>query len=134
METRGKRFAEPGPPPAPVSDQVIKVRMRGGDSARLALVLDDVGIDGLVWPFSDEIHYGERVGLIGPYGSGKTHLMRAFAGEEGLHEGDIRIGARVSVGFFTQLNTRGDFAGRAVLDVVADRVPGGERAMGALAR
>ena len=134
METRWKRFAEPGPPPAPVSDQVIKVRMRGGDSARLALVLKEVGIDGLVWPFSDEIHYGERVGLIGPNGGGKTHLMRAFAGEDGLHEGEIRIGARVSAGFFTQLNARSDFAGRAVLDVVTERVPAVERAMGALAR
>jgi ATPase subunit of ABC transporter with duplicated ATPase domains len=134
METRWKRFAAPGPPPAPVSDQQIKVRMRGADSARLALVLDDVGIDGLVYPFSEEIHYGERVGLIGPNGGGKTHLMRAFAGEEGLHEGGIRIGNRVSTGFFTQLNHRGDFAGKECLEVVRERVPAVERAMGALAR
>ena len=32
METRWKRFADAGPPPAPVADQQIKVRMRGGDS------------------------------------------------------------------------------------------------------
>jgi ATPase subunit of ABC transporter with duplicated ATPase domains len=134
METRWKRFAEPGPPPAPVGDQVIKVRMRGGDSARLALVLDDVAIEGLVAPFSDEIHFGERVGLIGPNGGGKTHLMRAFAGEEGVHAGRIRVGPRVSVGFFTQLNARGDFAGRNVLDIVTERVGGVERGMGALAR
>ena len=134
METRWKRFAEPGPPPAPIADRQIRVRMRGGDSARLALVLDEVGIDGLVWPFSDEIHFGERVGLIGPNGGGKTHLMRAFAGEPGLHEGEIRIGARVSVGLFTQLNRRADFAGRDAIDVVRDRVPAVEQAMGALAR
>ena len=134
METRWKRFAAPGPPPAPVSDQQIKVRMRGADSARLALVLDEVGIDGLVYPFSEEIHFGERVGLIGPNGGGKTHLMRAFAGEEGLHDGGIRIGARVSTGFFTQLNHRGDFAGKECLEVVRERVPAVERAMGALAR
>ena len=134
METRWKRFAEPGPPPAPVTDQVIKVRIRGGDSARRALVLEDVGIDGLVSPFSDEIHYGERVGLIGPNGGGKTHLMRAFAGEEGVHEGEVRVGPRVSIGFFTQLNARGDFAGRNVLEIVTDRVGGVERGMGALAR
>ncbi|MCW2990457.1 MAG: transporter related protein [Solirubrobacterales bacterium] len=134
MESRWKRFAAPGPPPAPVSDQQIKVRMRGADSARLALVMHDVGIDGLVHPFSEEIHFGERVGLIGPNGGGKTHLMRAFAGEEGLHEGEIRIGNRVSTGFFTQLNHRGDFAGRSCLEVVRERVPAVEKAMGALAR
>ena len=82
-ESRWRRFADGGPPPAPVVDQQIRVRIRGGDSARKALVLEDVGIDGLVAPFSDEIHFGERVGLVGPNGGGKTHLMRAFAGEPG---------------------------------------------------
>jgi ATPase subunit of ABC transporter with duplicated ATPase domains len=133
METRWKRFAAT-PPPPPVTDQQIKVRIRGGDSARLALVLDEVGIDGLVWPFSEEIHYGERVGLIGPNGGGKTHLMRAFGGEPGLHEGGIRIGNRVSIGSFTQLNRRADFAGRTAIDVVRERVPAVQQAMGALAR
>ena len=41
--------------------------------------------------------------LYGGVGLGKTHLMRAFAGEEGLHEGEIRIGNRVSIGFFTHM-------------------------------
>jgi ATPase subunit of ABC transporter with duplicated ATPase domains len=136
METRWRRFADSGPPPAPVSDQVVKMRIRGGDSARLALVVKKLGIDGMVRPFSDEFHYGERVAIVGPNGSGKTHLMRAFAGENGVPmHGEVRIGNRVSVGHFTQLNARGDFSGRKVLDVVSDRVTGGlERAMGALAR
>src|SRR5436190_14331324 len=135
METRWKRFAAPGPPPTPVTDQVVKMRIRGGDSARLALVVKKLGIDGLVRPFSEEFHYGERVAIVGPNGGGKTHLMRAFAGENGVPmQGEVRIGNRVSVGHFTQLNARGDFSGRKVLDVVVDRVPGLERAMGALAR
>jgi ATPase subunit of ABC transporter with duplicated ATPase domains len=133
-ESRWKRFADGGAPPPPVAEQQIKVRMRGGDSARLALVLDGVGIEGLVRPFSEEIHFGERVGVIGPNGGGKTHLMRAMAGEDGLHEGGLRVGPRVSIGSFTQLNTRADFAGRLVLDVVIERTRATERAMGALAR
>src|SRR5262249_40840597 len=36
-ETRWRRFAEPGPPPAPVVDAQIVVRIRGGDSARRVL-------------------------------------------------------------------------------------------------
>ena len=133
-ESRWRRFADGGPPPPPVADQQIRVRMRGGDSARLALVLDEVGIEGLVRPFSEEIHFGERVGVIGPNGGGKTHLMRAMAGEERLHGGELRVGARVSIGSFTQLNTRADFAGHLVLDVVVRRTRATERAMSALAR
>ncbi|MDX6641610.1 MAG: hypothetical protein QOF12_2621 [Solirubrobacteraceae bacterium] len=133
-ESRWRRFADGGPPPPPVADQQIRVRIRGGDSARLALVLDEVGIAGLVRPFSEEIHFGERVGIIGPNGGGKTHLMRAMAGEERLHGGELRVGARVSIGSFTQLNTRADFAGLRVLDVVVQRTRATERAMSALAR
>src|SRR5438445_13221075 len=33
-ETRWRRFADAGPPPAPVVDRSITVRIRGGDSAR----------------------------------------------------------------------------------------------------
>jgi ATPase subunit of ABC transporter with duplicated ATPase domains len=133
-ESRWKRFADGGPPPAPVTDQQIKVRMRGGDSARKVLVLEGLGVSGLVRPFSDEIHFGERVGLVGPNGGGKTQIMRALAGDGGTHEGEVRLGPRVSIGTFTQLNARGDFAGRDVLDVVCERVGAVERAMGALAR
>jgi ATPase subunit of ABC transporter with duplicated ATPase domains len=134
METRWKRFADAGPPPAPVVDQHIRVRMRGGDSARRVLDLRGVGIDGLVWPFSDEIHFGERVGVIGPNGGGKTHLMRILAGDRAPDDGEVVVGPRVSPGFFTQLNARGDFEGRGVLEVVEQRVGAYERAMGALAR
>jgi ATPase subunit of ABC transporter with duplicated ATPase domains len=133
-ETRWRRFADPGAPPAPVTDQQIKVRMRGGDSARLALVLNDLGIDDLVLPFSDEVHFGERVGIVGPNGGGKTHLMRALAGEEAGYDGAVRVGNRVSIGSFTQLNVRSDLTGRRVLDAVTEHVPGVERAMSALAR
>ena len=47
-ETRWKRFVDDGPPPAPVADQQIKVRLRGGDSARRVLDLRAISIDGLV--------------------------------------------------------------------------------------
>jgi ATPase subunit of ABC transporter with duplicated ATPase domains len=134
-ETRWLRFADSGPPPAPVTDQQIKMRIRGGDSARLALVVKQLGISDLVRPFSEEVHFGERVAVVGPNGGGKTSLMRAFAGENGLAlRGEVRVGNRVSIGHFTQLNVRGDFSGRKVLEVVVERVPGVERAMAALAR
>jgi ATPase subunit of ABC transporter with duplicated ATPase domains len=61
METRWKRFRDAGPPPAPVTDQAITVRIRGGDSARIVLRIRGLAIDGLIEPFDEEVHFGERV-------------------------------------------------------------------------
>ncbi|HEV3056273.1 MAG TPA: ABC-F family ATP-binding cassette domain-containing protein [Solirubrobacteraceae bacterium] len=135
-ETRWRRFKDAGPPPAPVVDTSIVVRMRGGDSARRVLDLRSIEIAELVKPFSDEVHFGERVGLIGPNGSGKTQLLRVLAGVRDPGAGELVVGPRVSTGFFTQLQTRADLAGRIVIDAVLERVRGGglQVAMAALAR
>ena len=133
-ETRWKRWVDDGPPPDPVGDQQITVRLRGGDSARRVLDLRRISIDGLVSAFSEEIHFGERIGVIGPNGSGKTHLIRLLGGEAVAHEGEVVVGPRVSAGLFTQLNARPDFAQRRVLDIVVERLKAMEAAMRALAR
>ncbi len=135
-ETRWRRFSEGGPPPAPVVDVPITVRLRGRDSARRVLDFRSVALEGLVAPFSDEIHFGERVGVIGPNGSGKSELLRVIAGEREPDAGELVVGPRVSSGFFTQLQRRRDLMGRVVLDVILDRVRGAgiQGAMGALAR
>ncbi len=133
-QSRWQRFVDEGPPPAPVTDQHIRPRIRGGDSARRVVDLRALGLDGLVLPFSEEVRFGERVGLVGPNGSGKSHLVRLLAGEELAHTGEARIGARVSPGLFTQLNQRADLDGESVLDVVTARTGAVESAMRALAR
>jgi ATPase subunit of ABC transporter with duplicated ATPase domains len=114
----------------------MTVRMRGSDSARRVLDLRSLGIADLVAPFSEEVHFGERVGIIGPNGSGKSELARVLAGARDPDFGELVVGPRVSTGFFTQLQARGDLTGRVVIDVVLERVRGGgvQAAMGALAR
>jgi ATPase subunit of ABC transporter with duplicated ATPase domains len=134
METRWNRFRAPGPPPSPVADQAIAVRIRGSDSARIVLDVRSLQVAGLVSAFSDEIHFGERVGVIGPNGSGKTALMRVLAGGRAPDGGELRVGPRVSTGFFTQLQSRADFAGRVVLDIVMTQRGELQAAMAALAR
>ncbi len=135
-ETRWRRYCDSGPPPAPVADESIVMRIRGSDSARRVLDLRSLGIARLVSPFSDEIHFGERVGVLGPNGSGKSELMRVLAGAREPDCGELVVGPRVSPGFFTQLQSRGDLAGRVAIEAVLERVPGGgvQAAMGALAR
>lgn len=133
-ETRWERFVAAGPPPPPVPDQQIHVALRGGDSARRVLQLADVSVGDLFLPFTDEVMFGERVGLIGPNGTGKTHLMRALAGEREPDEGTIALGPRTSIGTFTQINDRPDFVGREAFDIVRTRVSGDEAALKSLAR
>jgi ATPase subunit of ABC transporter with duplicated ATPase domains len=134
MESRWNRFRAAGPPPAPVADQAIAVRIRGSDSARIVLDMRAMEIAGLLAPFSDEIHFGERVAIIGPNGSGKSALMHVLAGARDPEGGELRVGPRVSTGFFTQLQSRGDFAGRVVLDIVSTERGELQVAMAALAR
>jgi ATPase subunit of ABC transporter with duplicated ATPase domains len=133
-ETRWEKFVAAGPPPPPVADQQIYVRLRGADAARRVAQLRGVSVHDLFWPFSDEIMHGERVGLIGPNGTGKTHLLKVLSGELAPTTGTIAFGPRTSVGVFTQINDRPDFVGRDCIDIVHDRITDEEKAMKTLAR
>ncbi|MFW6312409.1 MAG: ABC-F family ATP-binding cassette domain-containing protein [Spirochaetota bacterium] len=46
------------------------------------------------------IERGERVVLVGPNGAGKSTLMRIIAGRDDANEGEIRLGASVSGGYY----------------------------------
>ena len=133
-ETRWEKFVAAGPPPPPVPDQHIYVRLRGADAARRVAQIRDVSMRDLFLPFSDEIYHGERVALIGPNGTGKTHLLKALSTELAPSTGEVRFGPRTSVGVFTQINDRPDFLGRDCIDIVHDRISDEERAMKTLAR
>jgi ATPase subunit of ABC transporter with duplicated ATPase domains len=133
-ESRWERFVAAGPPPPPVPDQRVQVSLHGADAARRVLRIDEVSVDDLFFPFSDEVYFGERVGLIGPNGTGKTHLLAALAGQRPPGEGTHTVGPRTSVGMFTQVNDRADFGGRDCIDIVKDRADTEERSMRALAR
>ena len=133
-ETRWEKFVKAGPPPPPVPDQQIYVQFRGADSARRVVKFEDVFVKDLFLPFNDEVHFGERVGLIGPNGTGKTHLLNALNGITTELSGTITFGPRTSVGMFNQINDRPEFRGRDCIDIVRDRLTDEQKSMAALAR
>ena len=70
--------------------QVSKISRAFGDN----VILDDV---------SFVVNRGERVGLVGPNGCGKTTLLRIIVGEEQPDLGYVRLSpADVSVGYLAQ--------------------------------
>jgi ATP-binding cassette subfamily F protein 3 len=53
-------------------------------------------------PFDLEIRSGERIGLVGPNGSGKTSLLRVLAGQVLPSSGTVRLGPAVVLGYYAQ--------------------------------
>ena len=125
-----------------MADQHILVKLRGADAARRVVQFTDVSVSDLFLPFSHAVYHGERVGLIGPNGTGKTHLLAALAGLDDQRGTTITatsrarfaMGQRTSVGMFNQVNDRPEFRNRTTIDIVRDRRFDEELAMRALAR
>jgi ATPase subunit of ABC transporter with duplicated ATPase domains len=63
---------------------------------------------------SFQLNPGEKVGLVGPNGSGKTTIFRMIVGEEVADEGDVSVPRKMTIGYFRQ--DVEEMAGRSVLD------------------
>jgi ATP-binding cassette subfamily F protein 3 len=63
------------------------------------------------------IRHGERVGLIGANGAGKSVLLRLILGKEQPTSGEIKIGPSVTIGYYAQEHETLDFD-QTVLDAV----------------
>jgi ATP-binding cassette subfamily F protein 3 len=48
------------------------------------------------------VYNGQRIGIIGPNGSGKTVLLRCILGEENLSSGEIVLGPSNTLGYYDQ--------------------------------
>ena len=128
------RFEERETPTERPKDQHVKIAIAGGRTGKMALRLSELSIPGLLDPFDAEISFGERVGIIGPNGTGKTHFLRLLAGEEVRHEGEWRLGARVEPGLFHQLHDRPDLKGVPIVEVLQKRGMSMSEAMAMLKR
>src|SRR5262249_17552218 len=76
---------------------------RGGDRvviADRATVKVDERV--LVHDATGTLMRGDLLGLVGPNGSGKTTFLRTLLGDHDAEDGDLRIGAGITVGYYRQ--------------------------------
>lgn len=134
MEKRIERFEVEQAPREKVSEQDIKMRLQGGRTGRIAFRAEAVSIRDIVKPFSTEIWYGDRIGVLGPNGTGKSHFLRLLAGEDIEHGGEWKLGARVRPDLFSQLHDRPDLGRADIVDILRGRGMEMGKAMSALRR
>jgi len=134
-ETRLRRFVAAGPPELVPYEQNVRMRLKGGRTAKRAVIAEGLELTGLMQPFDLEIWYGERVAVLGSNGSGKSHFLRLLAagGSDPApehrpvgdvqpvtveHTGIARLGSRVRPGWFAQTHQHPALLGRTLLEIL----------------
>ncbi|MBW9267180.1 MAG: ATP-binding cassette domain-containing protein [Candidatus Thiodiazotropha sp. (ex. Lucinisca nassula)] len=91
-------------------DQQGRVKMRidaGERSGKLVVEVEDIGYaweeKPVVRDLSTTILRGDRVGIIGPNGCGKTTLLNLLLGELRPDTGRVKLGTQLQVAYFDQL-------------------------------
>lgn len=75
------------------------------------------GANPLLKNISLLMRHGERAGLVGANGAGKSVLMRLILGEEMPDSGEIRLGPSVKIGYYAQSHETLNF-GETLIDAV----------------
>jgi ATPase subunit of ABC transporter with duplicated ATPase domains len=134
-QTRLAKFEEAGPPQAVPLEQRVSMRLSGGRTGKRAVVIDNLELTGLMKPFDAETWFGDRVGVLGSNGSGKSQFLRllALGGSDPdrehqpvsdldiapvPHTGKAKLGARVRPGWFAQTHHHPELLGRTLLEIL----------------
>ena len=110
-------------------DQVGQVKLEvatGGQSGKIVAALEEVtmryGERTLIDKFTTTVLRGDKIGLIGPNGCGKTTLLKLILGQLKPTAGTIKLGTQMNVAYFDQMR-----AGLKLDSTLADTIsPGSE--------
>jgi ATP-binding cassette subfamily F protein uup len=114
-EVRAERQEQPGK----VRLQIQEERRSG----RLVIEADNIQYayekQIVIEPFSLTMLRGDKIGIIGPNGCGKTTLLRLLIGELAPQKGEIRLGTNLEIAYFDQLRSQLDES-KSILDNVGE--------------
>ncbi len=68
--------------------------------------------------FSTKVMRGDKIGLIGPNGCGKTTLLKILLGQLTPDEGNVKIGSRLEIAYFDQFRAKLEME-KSVIDNLA---------------
>ena len=113
--------------------QLMELQIAGGRGSTKAVTLEDVtmGFDGdlLFLGVNLLIRHGERVGLIGRNGAGKSVLFKLILGELEPLDGIIKVGPSTRIGYYAQRHeTLSAWGRRTPIELVRDAQPMSEGA------
>ena len=102
----------------------VNFRLDPGErSGKLVAELEQVskGYDGklLIRDFTTRLLRGDRIGLIGPNGVGKTTLLKLILGEIQPDSGVVKPGSKLEIAYFDQFRSVLD-DNMAIVDVIGD--------------
>ncbi|MEM7324102.1 MAG: ATP-binding cassette domain-containing protein [Actinomycetota bacterium] len=119
-ESRLRQFEERGRPPERIVEQQIDMQLTGDRTGKRAVMVDQLELIDLTFPFDDEIWFGDRVAVVGLNGTGKSHFLRLLAGQDVAHEGAFKLGANVVPGLFSQTHEHPELKGRTLNDILLE--------------
>lgn len=76
--------------------------------AELTHISKSYGDRVLIRDFTGVIQRGDKIGLVGPNGIGKTTLIKLILGEIEPDSGEVKLGSNLSVAYFDQFRTQLD--------------------------
>ena len=92
----------------------------------LALLDYTVGYDKPLCSLTVDIHAGDRIGILGPNGKGKSTLVKSIVGQVEPLGGEILFGHQVDIGYFDQQLAQFD-SSKTVLDELWSQYPALDR-------